>query len=166
MLRFGILTISDRSYRGEREDLSGPSLIEAIQKMGWQVVLSAIIPDEKEQIVATLKSWSVNPLMDVILTSGGTGFSPRDITPEATMLVIDRPTPGISEAMRADSKDKTPHAMLSRAISGIAGNTLIINLPGSPVGAVENARTVFPVLEHAVELLKNPQIPDSHHKHQ
>ena len=164
MINFGILTISDRSSRGEREDLSGPALVDLVKQHHWQTYTTAIIPDERSEISSTLREWSSNPHIDVILTTGGTGFSQRDITPEATLDVIERQTPGISEVMRTESLKKTPHAMLSRAVSGILGKTLIINLPGSPRAAVENALVVFPVLEHAVELLQNLHIPDAHHK--
>ncbi len=165
LIHFGVLTISDRSSKGEREDLSGPALVDEIQKAGWKIILTEIVSDEKDQIVSILRTWSADPKIDVILTSGGTGFSKRDITPEATLEVVEKLTPGISETMRTESLRKTPHAMLSRAVSGISGETLIINLPGSPKAAVENARIVFPILEHAIELLKNKQIPDSHHQH-
>jgi molybdopterin adenylyltransferase len=154
LVRCAILTISDRSARGEREDLSGPALFDRAAQAGWQVVATAIVPDEREQISARLVEWSDNGSCDLILTTGGTGFAPRDITPEATQSVIHRFTPGIPEAMRAESLLKTPHAMLSRGIAGIRHSTIIINLPGSPKAAVENLETVIPVISHAVELLQ------------
>ncbi len=153
-LRFGILTISDRSSRGERSDASGPALAEAVAAQGWQIVESGLIPDEAQAIRQQLRTWADSNRFDVLLTTGGTGFSPRDVTPEATRAVIERLTPGLDEAMRAASLKVTPHAMLSRAISGIRKQTLIINLPGSPKGAVENFQVLAPVLEHAVELLR------------
>ena len=152
-LRFGILTISDRSARGERADTSGPALDAVIVAQGWSVDRTAIIPDDLAEIRRVLVSWADSGDLDVILTTGGTGFSPRDVTPEATLAVIDRQAPGISEAMRAASLQVTPHAMLSRAMAGMRAGTLIVNLPGSPKGAVENLQVVLPVLPHAVQLL-------------
>lgn len=164
-IRVGVLTISDRSYRAERLDLSGPTLIEAIQKQGWIVAASAIVADDLEQIILRLTKWSDKEDLDLILTTGGTGFSPRDVTPEATIAVIQRMTPGICEVMRQESRKITPHAMLSRAVAGIRNRTLIINLPGSPKGAMENLSFVLPVLDHAIELIKdNPAAEAGHHK--
>jgi len=153
-LRFGILTISDRSSRGERPDASGPALAEAIKAQDWDVVEMSIIPDQVDIVREKLRYWADLGNFDVILTTGGTGFAPRDVTPEATRLVVERLTPGLDEAMRSASLKVTPHAMLSRAISGIRGQTLIINLPGSPKGALENLQVVIPVLAHAIELLR------------
>jgi len=153
-LRFGILTISDRSARGERLDTSGPALDAVIVAQGWTVAKTAIVPDDVGEIARILTVWSDSGELDVILTTGGTGFSPRDVTPEATLSVIDRQAPGISEAMRAASLQVTPHAMLSRAMAGMRAGTLIVNLPGSPKGAVENLQVVLPVLPHAVQLLR------------
>jgi len=152
-IRIGIITISDRSSRGERPDESGPALVDAVTQKGWQVIRSEILPDEIEQLTKALTEWADSGEMDVILTTGGTGFSPRDVTPEATHAVIQRPTPGLSEAMRNASLRITPHAMLSRATSGIRASTLIINLPGSPKGALENLAVVVSVLPHAIQLL-------------
>lgn len=152
-LRFAILTVSDRSSRGERPDTSGPALAEMVQLQGWQVVKREIGPDEVRAIQDVLQAWADSGEADIVLTTGGTGFAPRDITPEATRLVVERLTPGLDEAMRAASLEITPHAMLSRAISGIRKRTLIINLPGSPKGATENLQVVMPALEHAVRLL-------------
>ncbi|MEJ2707164.1 MAG: MogA/MoaB family molybdenum cofactor biosynthesis protein [Anaerolineales bacterium] len=164
-LRIAILTISDRSSRGEREDVSGPVLEQKILEQGWQVVQTDILPDELMILRDRLATWSDSGDLDVILTTGGTGFSPRDITPEATLAVIDRAAPGLAEAMRAASLQVTPHAMLSRATAGIRGQTLIINLPGSPKAARENLEVVIPVLPHAVALLgENPQAEAGHHK--
>jgi molybdenum cofactor synthesis domain-containing protein len=152
-MKFGILTISDRSSRGERLDASGPALQEAVTAQGWQVLRRQVIADDLTAIQQLLVDWSESGDLDVILTTGGTGFSPRDVTPEATQAVIERPTPGIAEAMRAASLQVTPHAMLSRATAGIRRRTLIVNLPGSPKGAVENLQVILPVLPHAVALL-------------
>ena len=152
-MRFGILTVSDRSSRGERPDASGPALQQAIITQGWQVLRMRIVPDDFSVVSQALLDWSESGDLDVILTTGGTGVSPRDITPEATQAVLERPTPGIAEAMRAASLQVTPHAMLSRATAGICRKTLIVNLPGSPKGAVENLQVILPVLPHAVTLL-------------
>jgi molybdopterin adenylyltransferase len=163
-LRIGILTISDRSARGERPDLSGPALAEAVRAQGWQVSSQAVIPDDAPTISRTLIDWVGGGMLDILLTTGGTGFAPRDVTPEATQQVIERPAPGLAEAMRQASLRQTPHAMLSRAIAGIRGNTLIINLPGSPKAAIENLNVLLPVLPHAVELLQeDPKAEAGHH---
>lgn len=164
-IRFGILTLSDRSSRGERADSSGPALAALIQAEGWLVVRQALLPDEESAIREILTTWADGDEMDVILTTGGTGFSPRDVTPEATRAVIDRDAPGLAEAMRAASLKVTPHAMLSRIVTGTRRKTLIINLPGSPKGAVENLQVVIPVLPHAVQLLQeDPASESSHHR--
>lgn len=163
-LKFGILTVSDRSAAGERDDLSGPALVEAVKNAGWQVSRKAVVPDEIGSIVDILTEWCDAGDYQVILTSGGTGFSARDITPEATAAVIEREAPGLAEAMRAGSLRITPHAMLSRAAAGIRGKTLIINLPGSPKGALENFRIVTPVLVHAVQLLEGDQAAEAGHR--
>jgi molybdenum cofactor synthesis domain-containing protein len=162
-LRFGILTASDRSSRGERPDLSGPALVELIKATGWKVVRTAVLPDDRDMLQEALASWSDSGEMDVLLTTGGTGFSPRDVTPEATRLVIEREAPGLVEAMRMESLKKTPHSMLSRAVAGIRGSVIIINLPGSPQGAVENLQVILPVLVHANELLKEEPDSEKHH---
>ncbi len=162
-LRFGILTLSDRSAKGERADASGPALADLIRAEGWSVTKQAILPDDESAIRTALTEWADSREVDVILTTGGTGFAPRDVTPEATRYVIEREAPGLAETMRADSLKKTPHAMLSRAMAGIRGRTLIINLPGSPKGAVENLQTILPVLSHAVQLLTDD--PDSERSH-
>ena len=162
-MRIGILTISDRSARGERPDASGPALAAALQAQGWTPAHSAIIPDDQPAIEATLSAWADAGELDVILTTGGTGFAPRDVTPEATLAVVERPTPGLCEAMRAASLAVTPHAMLSRAAAGIRKRTLIVNLPGSPKAAVENLQEILPVLPHAVQLLsEDPQAEAGH----
>jgi molybdopterin adenylyltransferase len=162
-IRFGILTLSDRSSRGERADASGPALVALIQAEGWSVIKQALLPDEESAIREILTRWADSGEMDVILTTGGTGFSPRDVTPEATRAVIDRDAPGLAEAMRAASLQVTPHAMLSRVVTGIRRKTLIINLPGSPKGALENLQVVAPVLPHAVQLLQEAPTSESGH---
>jgi len=163
MIRFGILTLSDRSSSGERVDSSGPALANLIQAEGWSVVKQSLLPDEESAIRETLITWANSNEMDVILTTGGTGFSPRDVTPEATRAVIERDAPGLAEAMRAASLKITPHAMLSRVVTGICKKTLIINLPGSPKGAVENLQVILPVLPHAVQLLHEDPTSESTH---
>jgi molybdenum cofactor synthesis domain-containing protein len=164
-IRVGIITISDRSARGEREDESGPAIVDVVLQQGWQVVRTNTIPDDLEAIKSILVEWSDMDFLDIILTTGGTGFSPRDVTPEATAAVIQRPAFGIVEAMRAAGLRLTPHAMLSRATAGIREKTLIINLPGSPKAALENLSVVLPVLPHAVQLLSgNPSAETGHLK--
>ncbi len=162
-LRFGILTVSDRSWRGERDDASGPVLVEMVQENGWEVVEKLIVPDEIDSLRDTLILWSDSGDMDIILTTGGTGFAPRDVTPEATRFVVDKLAPGLTEAMRAESLKVTPHAMLSRSVAGIRGRALIVNLPGSPKAARENLEVVLPVLGHAVQLLRDEKDAESGH---
>jgi molybdenum cofactor synthesis domain-containing protein len=162
-IKFGILTVSDRSSQGVRLDASGPALEGVIAGQGWEIARKEIVPDEVSIIRRTLEEWSDSGELDVILTTGGTGFSPRDVTPEATLSAIERGTPGLAEAMRFASLRTTPHAMLSRAIAGIRRQTLIVNLPGSPKGAVENLQVILAVLPHAVELLKNDPRAEAGH---
>jgi len=162
-IRFGVLTISDRSSRNEREDASGPALANLIINQNWSIAKQAILPDDESAIRATLIEWADSGDFDVILTTGGTGFAPRDVTPEATKAAIQREAPGLVETMRSESLKKTPHAMLSRAVAGIRGRTLIVNLPGSPKGAVENLQIIAPVLPHAVQLLKDDPGSESSH---
>lgn len=163
VLRVGILTISDRASLGSREDLSGPAIKELVEEQKWHVAKSDVIPDDLETIKNTLINWADQHQLNLILTTGGTGFSPRDITPEATLAVIHRSAPGIAEAMRANSLRITPHAMLSRSVAGIRGHVLIVNLPGSPKAAIENLRFILPVLPHAVELLQeSPSAEEGH----
>ena len=162
--RVGILTISDRSARGERPDASGP-LIQTfvIEKLAWAVAVDQIVPDDRAVIRATLIAWCDDLKLNLILTTGGTGFAPRDVTPEATRDVIEREAPGLAEAMRADSLQKTPHAMLSRAVCGLRGQTLIVNLPGSPKAVRENLATILPAIPHAIDLLR--EAPDTEAGH-
>jgi molybdopterin adenylyltransferase len=162
-IQFGILTLSDRSSSGERADISGPALADLIRAQNWSVAKQAILPDDESAIRATLIEWADSGEVDVILTTGGTGFAPRDITPEATRAVIERDTPGLAELMRAESSRKTPHAMLSRAVAGIRGQTLIVNLPGNPKGALENLQTILPVLPHAIQLLTDDPGSEASH---
>jgi molybdopterin adenylyltransferase len=162
-MRIGILTVSDRASRGERPDISGPALAQAISSQGWQIARQAILPDDRFRLEEILIAWADSDAIDVILTTGGTGFSPRDVTPEAPQAVIQRSAPGIAEAMRAASLKITPHAILSRAVAGIRNRTLIINLPGSPKAAVENLAVVIPVLPHAVQLLREDPEAEAGH---
>jgi len=162
-IRFGILTLSDRSARSERADASGPALADLVRAQSWSVTKQALLPDDESAIRAELIAWADSGEVDVILTTGGTGFSPRDVTPEATRAIIQREAPGLAEAMRSASLVKTSHAMLSRSVAGIRGRTLIINLPGSPKGALENLQVVIPVLEHAIQLLKEDPSSESGH---
>ncbi len=153
-LRFGILTVSDRSSRGERADLGGPALAEAVRARGWLASRADVVADDRAAIAAILSAWCARGDLNVILTTGGTGFAPRDVTPEATRDVLEKDAPGLAEAIRAESLKITPHAMLSRGLAGIRSRTLILNLPGSPKGAVESLGFVAGVLEHAVQLLR------------
>ncbi|MBU5304863.1 MogA/MoaB family molybdenum cofactor biosynthesis protein [Eubacterium callanderi] len=154
MFTVAILTLSDKGSRGEREDKSGSVIAGMLDKDLYEVVHTAILPDEKHIIESNLKSLcdAIDPV-NLILTTGGTGFSPRDVTPEATISVCDRLTPGIPEAMRYESLKITPKAMLSRSAAGIRGRTLIINLPGSPKAVRENLAAILPALDHGLEML-------------
>jgi molybdenum cofactor synthesis domain-containing protein len=163
-MRVGLLTVSDRSARGERSDASGPALAQVVIDQGWQIVRQAVLPDELILLSDLLATWADSGELDLILTTGGTGFSPRDITPEATQIVIERHAPGLAEAMRAASMKINPHAMLSRAIAGIRRQTLIINLPGSPKGALENLQVVLPVLKHGIQLLRSDPAAEAGHQ--
>lgn len=154
MLRAAVLTVSDRSAEGIRPDASGPALVQMARSLAWQVVETAVCPDDEVHIREQLVVWADNDIADVILTTGGTGLAPRDVTPEATQSVITRSIPGIPEAMRAASLKKTPHAMLSRGIAGVRARALIINLPGSPKAAVENLEAVVAAIEHAVSKIQ------------
>jgi len=152
-MKVGILTVSDKGARGEREDRSGPAVREMMEAAGAEIVRAKIVPDEQDEIRAALVQWSDEGL-DLILTTGGTGFSPRDWTPEATKAVIDRETPGLPEAMRRAGQEKTPTAMLSRAAAGIRKSTLIVNLPGSERAVRESLEAILPALPHGLEILK------------
>jgi molybdopterin adenylyltransferase len=152
-MKVGVLSVSDKGARGEREDKSGPAIREMIEAEGGEVVRAKIVPDEPADIRAALVAWADEGL-DLVLTTGGTGFSPRDWTPEATKAVIEREAPGLAEAMRRAGAERTPTAILSRAVAGLRGATLIVNLPGSERGVREGLAVLLPVLPHAVEVLR------------
>jgi len=153
-IRVAVITVSDRCARGEAEDLSGPALIELAKQIGAEVVLSETVPDDLEWLTSLLRDTADNHNVNLILTTGGTGFSPRDNTPEATRAVIEREAPGLAEAMRQQTLSRTPMAMISRGVCGIRGATLIVNLPGSPKGVRESFAVIEPVLGHAIALLE------------
>ena len=153
MFRAAVLTVSDRSAQGQRPDQAGPLVAEILNSAGYQVVQTALVPDEQSQIEEILRRWADEEMAELIVTTGGTGFSPRDVTPEATLAVCQRLTPGIPEAMRYASMQVTPRAMLSRAQAGIRRKSLILNLPGSPKAARENLEAVLPALAHGLEIL-------------
>lgn len=149
-----VVTVSDRGARGEREDLSGSTLCEKLVAEGYFIETRVVVPDEVEEISRVLRELSDNRKTALIITTGGTGVAPRDVTPEATMAVIDRIVPGMAEAMRSASLAKTPHAMISRGVAGIRGTSLIVNLPGSPRGALENLQVLLPALPHALNKIQ------------
>jgi len=154
LIRVGVLTVSDRCSAGEREDLSGPAIKDGLPDDKFVVALEAVVPDDKRVIAETLRRWADEYECDVILTTGGTGFSPRDVTPEATGKVLERDAPNISQFLLWESLKQTPFAALSRGVAGVRGATLIVNLPGSPSGARDNAVSLVPLLPHAVDVLR------------
>ncbi|MCL0101898.1 MogA/MoaB family molybdenum cofactor biosynthesis protein [Dehalococcoidia bacterium] len=168
MLNVAILTISDAVSSGHRKDKSGDNIAELVGGLESRIVEHAVVPDERDQIAAKLRGWSDVDGVDLVLTTGGTGLAPRDVTPEATRDVIEREVPGIAESMRFESAKANSHAILSRGVVGSRGKTLIVNLPGSPKGVTEMLAVILPVLPHAVEILKGmqddhtPPSPDSH----
>ncbi len=162
-MRVAILTVSDGVASGHREDLSGPKLAALAEAQGWTVAQRGLVPDEAARIQETLSGWTDSDQVDLILTTGGTGFAPRDVTPEATLAVLDRQAPGLAEAMRLKGMQLTPHAMLSRAVAGIRGRAVIVNLPGSPKGAIDGLQAILTALPHAVRLLQDD--PGAAHEH-
>ncbi len=157
MINCGVITISDKGSRGEREDLSGKEVIRILEECSFSIEDYRIIPDEKDIIKSTLLEFSDARKFGLVITTGGTGVSPRDVTPDATLEVIEREIPGMAEAMRRESLKKTPHAMISRAVAGIRSESLIINLPGSPGGARENLAVLLPALRHTIEKIRGDQ---------
>ncbi len=153
MFRLGILTISDKGWRGQRQDTSGAVIREMSASLDSQVVNYEIVPDETDVIARKLTEWADSGSVDVILTTGGTGLGPRDVTPEATLSLVDKTVPGFTEAMRAETSHRTPSAILSRAVAGIRRKCLIINLPGNPKAVRECLEVILPVIPHAVEIL-------------
>ncbi len=154
MFTVGVLTISDKGWRGEREDSSSEVIREMASSVGAQVAKYDIVPDERDFISQRLMEWADAGTLDVVITTGGTGLAERDVTPEATLAIIDRLVPGLAEAMRVETLKKTPLAMLSRAVAGVRNRTLIINLPGSPKGVEECLQVILPALPHAIEVIK------------
>ena len=157
MFSAGIITISDKGSRGEREDLSGPAIKEILIPLPAEVKFSTVIPDSQDVITTTLRECADNRALDLIVTTGGTGVSPRDVTPEATRAVIDKEIPGMSEVMRLEGLKKTPHAMISRAVVGIRRQSLIVNLPGSPKAVEENLSVLLPALVHTLSKIKGDE---------
>lgn len=168
MIKVGIITASDKGSRGEREDKSGVVIKEMVEAQGFKVVDYVILPDERDQLAETMKTWCDEKRVDLILTTGGTGFAKRDCTPEATLDIVEKQVPGIPEAMRYYSLQITPRAMLSRAAAGIRKDTLIINLPGSPKAVRENLESIMGSLQHGIEILigsaSECAIPDTRNK--
>jgi len=154
MLNVGIITISDGVARGERTDDSGKVIKKSLSKVDCRVVKYEVIPDEKKVISSKLAEWADEGSIDVILTTGGTGLAPRDVTPEATISIVDKIVPGLTEVMRIQTFAKTPFAMLSRAVAGVRKNCLIINLPGSPKAVSECLEVILPAIPHAVQIIK------------
>ena len=157
MIKAGVLTISDKGFRGQRKDESGPLVAEILTKAGYKVEKQGMVPDDYEKIAEYLIEWIDKEDLTLIVTTGGTGVSPTDVTPEAMLKVIKYQIPGMAEAMRASSLKKTPHAMLSRAMVGVRGSSLIINLPGSPGGAKENLTVILPALNHGLAKIAGDQ---------
>jgi molybdenum cofactor synthesis domain-containing protein len=162
-MRVAVLTLSDRGAAGEREDLSGEIIVEQMTTFGAEIIEKRILPDDEEALRAALIDLADLRGAEVIITTGGTGLGPRDVTPETTLAIIDRRIPGMEEAMRRAGAAHTPFAMLSRGVCGMRGKTIIINLPGSPKGVREGLEVVAPVLRHAVELAQSPAVADSAH---
>ena len=160
MFGLAVLTVSTLGYQGQREDTSGQAIKEVLEPQGYQVVRYEIVSDEQDMIADRLAQWADSPDVDLIVATGGTGLGPRDVTPEACLSIIDKEVPGLAEAMRADTRQFTSMAMLSRSVAGIRGNTLIITLPGSTKGVRECLAVVNPVLSHAIELLKSDTVSE------
>lgn len=160
----GVLTVSDRVGAGERPDIGGDALAEGLAALGWRVARRAVVPDERDRIAEILAGWADEAGLDLVVTTGGTGLAPRDVTPEATRDVAGREAPGIAEALRADALRITPHGMLSRGVAAVRGRTLIVNLPGNPKAVVEGLEVLGPVLDHAVRLVAGEPVADADHR--
>jgi molybdopterin adenylyltransferase len=154
LIRAGVVTVSDKGYAGERENASGPLLAGLLRKMGAEIVRQTVVADEPDKITRVLTDLIALESVDLIVTTGGTGLTPRDVTPEATRALIEREVPGLAEVLRFDGYQKTPLAVLSRGVAGIRGKTLIINLPGSPKAVREGMETLAPILPHAIQMLR------------
>ncbi|MFC1893810.1 molybdenum cofactor biosynthesis protein B [Chloroflexota bacterium] len=154
MLNYGVLTISDKGWQGQRRDDSGVAIKDSLSRVDGQAVRYEVVPDEVAIIASKLAEWADDGRVDIILTTGGTGLGPRDVTPEATLSVVNKVVPGITEAMRAGTLPRTPFAMLSRAVAGVRGKCLIINLPGSPKAVQECLEVILPAIPHAVQIIK------------
>ena len=154
VIRVGVLTVSDRCSRGEQDDLSGPAIQAALPAEQFVMALYAVVPDDKKTVADTLKRWCDEFACDVILTTGGTGFGPRDMTPEATRKVLERESPNLSQYLLLEGLKRSPFAALSRGLAGMRGRTVIVNLPGSPSGAREGTETLLPLLPHLVDVLR------------
>jgi molybdenum cofactor synthesis domain-containing protein len=161
-IRAAVVTISDKGYTGQREDVSGPVLTDLVRQMGAEVVRQAIIPDERDEIVGLLVTLADEMALDLVITTGGTGVTPRDVTPEATKAVVEREMPGLAEILRFEGYQRTPLAVISRGVAGIRGRTLIVNLPGSPRAVQEGMETLSPILPHAVRMIRGE---DTEHDH-
>jgi molybdopterin adenylyltransferase len=161
-IRAAVVTISDKGYTGQREDVSGPVLADLVRQMGAEVVRQAVLPDERDEIVGLLVTLADEMALDLVITTGGTGVTPRDVTPEATKAVIEREIPGLAEVLRFEGYRQTPLAVISRGVAGIRGKTLIVNLPGNPQAVREGMETLTPILPHAVQMIRGEHTEHDH----